>query len=174
MVYSLWEKISDDMRTWFIFCVFWLTLTGRAEADEHPAQRYQDISLTHVAAVDAELRQAVLTTEQPNELLLVRGDEWVHISVPELVNIERVFRQPDGSLLVSGITASGKTGFYRFSDTGGTRNVTPENLPDGALTTVADAGRADVTAPFSLPPVNCWDSALSGRSLSTPHCAPVR
>lgn len=124
------DLFSDCMRTWFILCVSFLALMGRAGADEHLAQRYQDISLTHVAAADAALRQLVLTTEHPNELLLVRGEERFRISVPELVNIERVFRQPDGSLLVSGLTAAGRTGFYLYSDTGGTRNVTPENLPD--------------------------------------------
>ena len=117
------------MRMWFILCVSFLALMGLAGADEHLAQRYQDISLTHVAAADAALRQLVLTTEHPNELLLVRGEERFRMSVPELVNIERVFRQPDGNLLVSGLTAAGRTGFYLYSDTGGTRNVTPENLP---------------------------------------------
>lgn len=124
------DFFSDCMRTWFILCVSFLALMGLAGADEHLAQRYQDISLAYVVAADAALRQPVLTTEQPNELELVHGDEQTRISVPELVNIERVFRQPDGSLLVSGLTAAGRTGFYLYSDTGGTRNVTPENLPD--------------------------------------------
>ena len=126
----LLPDFADDMRMWFILCVSFLALMGRAGADEHLAQRYQDISLSHVAAADAALRQLVLTTEHPNELLLVRGEERFRMSVPELVNIERAFWQPDGSLLVSGLTASGRSGFFRFSNEGDTRDLTPENLPD--------------------------------------------
>ena len=127
------DLFSDCMRMWFILCVSFLMLMGRAGADEHLAQRYQDISLSHVAAADAALRQLVLTTEHPNELLLVRGEERFRMSVPELETIERVFWQADGSLLVSGLTASGRSGFFRLSNEGDTQDVTPENLPDWCM-----------------------------------------
>ncbi len=115
------------MRTRLLICL--ALLMSLCRADEVTAQRYYDATCSDVLASDAQLERFVLTTEHPNELLLLRGDARSRISMPELVNAERVFFQGDSSLLVSGLSRQGRTALYRYREESGAVDITPENLP---------------------------------------------
>lgn len=117
-------------------------------ADSGQARRYQDVGMPMVMAWDAALLRFVMAGERENELQIQseRGKEEIRVEGVQV--IARVLLLKDGSCLMCGTDAAGKTRFYLYREGGCLQELRSEGVPAWCMPMmeVADGAESSLLA----------------------------
>lgn len=117
-------------------------------ADSGQARRYQDVGMPMVMAWDAALLRFVMAGERENELQIQseRGKEEIRVEGVQV--IARVLLLKDGSCLMCGTDAAGKTRFYLYREGWCLQELRSEGVPAWCMPMmeVADGAESSLLA----------------------------
>lgn len=113
----------------FLWIILWIfSLLPRGLADEARARLYQDAACAVVMAADAQLSRFVLSTPQPNELLLLTNGADQILRVEAVEYITKVLFCRDGRMLVAGTDCTGRTRLLLHAEGRAVADVCPAGL----------------------------------------------